>query len=288
MKSLSFSGHESFQCRNLWLKKGYEFTTTDGDFNDDLAVVELGVGKNMVSSIRFWMKAFGLVDEDDATKQIAQSILSDDGWDPFLEDIGSLWLLHYNLVTTDKASIYSLFFNFFRKQRVEFSKIHLMNFLVSECNLREENHSSNTIETDLGVLLKSYVRPNLKEGSKDVEDNYASLLIELDLIQPITDRKDWFECKNEFRTTLPWQIVLYAILIKLRSKDSTSVSFNHLLNDENSPGIVFCLDADSLLKHVQEITKNIPGAVYTEDAGIRELQFSKEIDPLEVLAGYYE
>ena len=61
MKSLSFSGHESFQCRNLWLKKGYEFTIAEGNFKDELAVVDLGVGKNMVSSIRFWLKAFGLV-----------------------------------------------------------------------------------------------------------------------------------------------------------------------------------------------------------------------------------
>ena len=288
MKSLSFSGHESFQCRNLWLKKGYEFTIAEGNFKDELAVVDLGVGKNMVSSIRFWLKAFGLVDENDATQQLAWSILDDKGWDPFLEDVGTLWLLHYNFVTTDKASIYSLFFNFFSKQRIEFSKKHLLNFLISECNHREEKHSENTIETDLGVLLKNYVRPNLKEGSKDVEDNYASLLIELDLIQPIADRKDWYECKNEHRATLPWQIVLYAISKNYNFENSTSISFNHLLNGENSPGLVFCLDADSLLKYIQEITKNIPGTVYTEDAGIRELQFSKEINPLEVLEGYYE
>ncbi|MDD4847167.1 MAG: DUF4007 family protein [Bacteroidales bacterium] len=29
------------------------------DFNEPDSVVNLGVGKNMVSSIRFWIKAFG-------------------------------------------------------------------------------------------------------------------------------------------------------------------------------------------------------------------------------------
>jgi len=56
----TFSGHESFQCKSLWLKKGYDFMSQNKDFNAADAVVDLGVGKNMVSSIRFWMKAFGL------------------------------------------------------------------------------------------------------------------------------------------------------------------------------------------------------------------------------------
>jgi hypothetical protein len=53
----TFSGHDSFQCRQLWLKKGYDFVREGKDFNDEDAVVKLGVGKNMVSSIRFWLKA---------------------------------------------------------------------------------------------------------------------------------------------------------------------------------------------------------------------------------------
>lgn len=47
----SFSGHESFHCKSLWLKKGYDFLADEGQFNDINAVVELGVGKNMVASI---------------------------------------------------------------------------------------------------------------------------------------------------------------------------------------------------------------------------------------------
>jgi hypothetical protein len=55
---LTFSGHESFQCRYLWLKKGYDFVKKGGSFNKEDAVVELGVGKNIVGAIRYWMGAF--------------------------------------------------------------------------------------------------------------------------------------------------------------------------------------------------------------------------------------
>ena len=48
-KKLSFSGHESFQCRSLWLKKGFDFVKAGRSFLNEDAVVELGVGKNMVS-----------------------------------------------------------------------------------------------------------------------------------------------------------------------------------------------------------------------------------------------
>ena len=48
----TFSGHETFACKSLWLKKGYDFVKDGHSFNDEDAVVALGVGKNMVSSIR--------------------------------------------------------------------------------------------------------------------------------------------------------------------------------------------------------------------------------------------
>lgn len=65
LKKLTFSGHDSFQCRSLWLKKGYDFVKAGRSFTDEDAVVELGVGKNMVNAIRYWMKAFGLTNPDD-------------------------------------------------------------------------------------------------------------------------------------------------------------------------------------------------------------------------------
>ena len=48
-KKYVFSGHESFPCKTLWLKKGYDFVANDYMFNDSDAVVRLGVGKNMVA-----------------------------------------------------------------------------------------------------------------------------------------------------------------------------------------------------------------------------------------------
>ena len=92
----TFSGHETFPCRNLWLKKGYDFAV-DGDFNAPGAVVSLGVGKNMVSSIRYWLKVFGMTKDDQPT-ELARHLFADNGWDPFCEDELTLAFVMINMV----------------------------------------------------------------------------------------------------------------------------------------------------------------------------------------------
>jgi len=84
MQKLVFSGHESFNCRPLWLKKGYDFIQKGLDFDKDDAVVELGVGKNMVNSIKFWTKSFGLTSEENIFSNFAKYIFGENGRDKYL------------------------------------------------------------------------------------------------------------------------------------------------------------------------------------------------------------
>ena len=108
---LIFSGHESFHCRTLWLKKGYDFISHEKKFTMPDAVVDLGVGKNMVSAINFWMRSFGLIQKEHKLSNLAEFIFGKDGVDPYLENPATLWLLHYHLVKENIASINSLVFN---------------------------------------------------------------------------------------------------------------------------------------------------------------------------------
>lgn len=299
MSQLRFSGHDSFQCRNLWLKKGYDFVLNSKEkkspFNEELAVIDLGVGKNMVSSIRYWMKAFDMLDdENEQPTNLATYLLDKEGKDPFIEDLGTLWLLHYKLVSKSEASIYNIVFNKFRKHRIEFKKTHLINFLISECESLNENHSPNSIETDVGVFLKNYVAPDPKEGKKNIEDQYASLLIELNLIKKIENYvgdkfevdKDWYKIESSDRESLPIEIFLYVIL---DNEDvlGKSISFQKLLNSENSPGNVFAMTPDALVAKISELTKKYYGIVYKEDAGVRELQINGEFNKETLLDQYY-
>lgn len=55
------------------------------------AIERLGVGKNMVRSIRFWCQAFKII-EADRTGSVKPTpfgdmLLGQKGWDPYLEDL---------------------------------------------------------------------------------------------------------------------------------------------------------------------------------------------------------
>ncbi len=67
MANYSFSGHESFACKSLWLKKGYDFVMQKRDFNAPDAAICLAVIKNMDSSIRYWLKVCDIYDNGEIT-----------------------------------------------------------------------------------------------------------------------------------------------------------------------------------------------------------------------------
>jgi hypothetical protein len=100
-----FSGHESFACRYGWLPKLHEAITADPTIfsSDERAILALGLGRNMVKSIRFWGEAFGLthgVNGEVRPTEFARQLLDQDGGlDRYLETSGSLWRLHWMLAT---------------------------------------------------------------------------------------------------------------------------------------------------------------------------------------------
>jgi len=289
MSNFSFSGHETFPCRHFWPKKGYDFLATNHRFADADAIVELGVGKNMVTSIRFWLRALQLLDTKDAQQRIAQYLLDDkSGRDPYLERAGTLWLLHYLLVTGGRASIYSLLFNEVRKERIEFSKQQVVKFVERKCRELDYNFNENTVAQDVNVLLRTYIRPVRK--THRVEDDFSSLLIDLQLIQDVvkTDSStdSAYKIESIERLEIPHEIILFAILT--HTKYGNSISFRELLVGHNSVGSVFALNADGLLRHIQRIVAQYSKIVYTDDAGIRELQFKERPDKWQVLDSYYD
>jgi hypothetical protein len=271
MSKPSFSGHEKFHCRPFWLKKGYDFVLSGKKFSDDDAVVALGVGKNMVSSIRYWIKAFDLVDDQEQPNNLAHYIFGEDGKDPYLEDEGTIWLLHYHLVTGGKATLYSLFFNEFRKERIEFTKEQVLSFLKRKCDEWGATVSLNSLNADIDVFIKTYLRP--KKKLKDIEDDFSGLLIDFGLVQALdkSGSELWYKVESNEREDIPVEILLYSILDQ---ESGSSISFRDLLNGENSAGVVYAMNESGLTKKIQDILARFPTqVVFSDDAGIRELQF---------------
>jgi hypothetical protein len=276
----TFSGHESFPCKTLWLKKGYDFVKEHGNWNDADSVVKLGVGKNMVASIRYWMRAFGLLENDKLT-DIADYIFdSNKGQDPFVEDLGTLWLLHYLLVSTGEATLYQLLFTKFQRERLTFERDHIVAF-VKRCMIEEgklKTYNENTVKKDVGVLLQNYVQPQKAQSMED----YSSLLIDLDLIRLSTDGKQ-YTFNIEGKRQLPLAILLYAI--SREKGDDSSVDYDTL----QTIGNMFCLNDMELITMLMAIQAKYPDLLrYSDTAGLRQVQFLKPITSSQVLTYYYD
>ncbi len=281
----TFSGHDSFQCRQLWLKKGYDYVQEGKNFNDEDAVVQLGVGKNMVSSIRFWLKAFNIIDNKDNPTVFGKRLFDDEtGYDPFLEDEASLWLLHYQLVKSGFASIYSIIFNEFRKEKILFNKENYSNYIkrIGEGN-PDLNFNENTVAKDFIVFANLYKND---PESKDVEDSFSGILSEIELLKTTgKGKEEQFYIENSERVNLPEIVILYSILDN--PKYGNSISMNSLEFDINSPGAIFALNRIGLTNKISEIVSEFKDITFTDQAGIKELQFKKKSDPYRILDIYY-
>lgn len=279
MSRYSFSGHESFHCKSLWLKKGYDYLLAGNHFTDIDSVAKLGVGKNMVASIRFWLRAFGLSQSDELT-DIAEFLFdTEHGRDPYAEDLNTLWVLHFLLVVTGIASIYNLTFVEYQREKKEFSKDELRNFIKRKCSVPEQRnvYNENTVKKDIGVLLKNYVTP---KDLKNIED-FSALLIGLGLI--VNKDSDVYSYRVTEPEDIAPDVVLFALLT-LSGGDKT-LSFDIL----QKLSLVFCLPIVSLIEIIRKIEKLYPGmVVFSDNSGIKNVQFIGELNRFDVLDNYYD
>ena len=276
----TFSGHESFACKALWLKKGYDFIRNGYNFNKPEAVIQLGVGKNMVASIRYWMRAFGLT-QNDELQQIANYLFdANRGKDPFIESIGTLWILHFLLIKTCEATLYNIVFTQLQRERKSFERHHVLSYvkrMMAEGG-RQNQFNENTIKKDIGTLLMNYVLPQKAKA----QDEYNTLLIDLDIIRISTDNKSYL-FNIEGKRQIPWQVFLYAIL---QSKDKDNTVTYELLQEI---GLIFCMNDLEVIEMCKIIEAHHTGDVrYTDTAGIRQLHFINALSSEEVLNEYYD
>lgn len=273
----SFSGHESFPCKSMWLKKGYDYLVNDNMFTDPDAVVKLGVGKNMVQSIRFWLKAFGLSKDDEVT-DIAKYLFDDkNGKDPYAEDNFTLWILHYLLVMTNFSSIYHLVFIDLQREKKEFDKKQLLSFIKRKCNVPEQKNvfNENTVNKDIRVFLQNYLSPT----NPKTNEEFANLLLELGLLRENEGKYSFNEISMGQINPL---IILFA-LVHIAGEDKT-ISFDKL----QELSLVFCIPISSFLIIVRSLSEKYSKEInYTDNSGIRNVQFLKKINIFEVLNRYY-
>ncbi len=284
----AFGRHESFALRYSWLTKGYR--TDKKVFNSDNSTVELGVGKNMVKSIQYWLKACQIIDEEMNRTKIGDAIFSDNGFDPYLEDEATIWLIHWLLVTnSEQATAIYWFFNHFHKP--EFSSHEVQTALVDFAKERlKVKTSTKTIQNDALLILRMYTQ-NRTNKRTTIEESLDSPLSLLRLVSHSPDGRQYFS-KSESREQLPLGILGYAIADLFIAKEVNSLPVEELMYSKSgdiAPGIVFRLTENDLIAKLEKMVHYLPGKFeIRETAGIHQLYRLEDIQPIEFLNKHYE
>jgi hypothetical protein len=292
---VAFGRHETFHLRFGWLTKGYRsWCETPEIFEEDDPTVTLGVGKNMVTSIRYWMEAAQIVQpvptHGVAPTEIGKLLFAQEsGWDPYLEDDTSLWLLHW-LIASNPRDATAIYWYFNRYHKPEFTSGELFGALS---DFVRENVKSKVADTtqrhDINVLLRMYAPYESAKGAF-IEEGLDSPMSLLGLIQRSSDGKHYLSRVSE-RRRLPVAAFGYAVLDLMAALQQNNIPLERLMRADTqfaAPGSVFKMTEDGLITKLEELVRWLPGVLeLRETAGIHQLYQLQSCDKYDLLAHHY-
>lgn len=294
LKQLSFGRHETFALRYAWLTKGFQAVEKNPHiFNDDAATVALGVGKNMVNAIRYWLLATQMITRTDkgvVPTALGTAIFAETGFDPYLEDEATLWLVHWLLATNaEQATAWYWFFNCFHK--TEFSSEEAGFALVKFILNLDGKHSEKTVKQEIPLLLRMYAQTKIHLQS-GMDEQLDSPLVSLKLLDYSPETKSYRSLAGQ-RSSLPIAIIGFAVNEIFNLREVTELSIADLMYSQAQQitlGAVFRLTESALLAKLELLVQNYPNFYQiSETAGINQLhRRTKSIDSLEFLKHYYQ
>jgi len=291
---VAFGRHETFPLRYSWLTKGLHALVNDKEvFTSENATVTLGVGKNMVNAIRYWLLAARFIkaekDKGYLATELGQLILDKKGYDPYLEDEATIWLVHWLITSNAKmATSCFWFFNNFHKAefQTEQALTAIKDFVKHNVSAKT---SQKTIQNDLTVILRMYA--GAKVSSRiTLEDLLDSPLSSLNLIQR-SSANSFSSMVNE-QDTLPVSILGFAIHELMIERAVTEIPIEELLFSKNgfaAPGAIFRLTENALVNKLEKLVMLAPDVfVLRETGGIHQLYLIKEIESDLFLKMHYD
>jgi len=278
MAAIRLKGHEKFHLREGWIAKGlYGVSANPRVFSGSDGTDQLGVGTNMVKSIKYWMLAMGLIKEGQKNgaelTDLGKMILK---YDPFLEDDLSLWLLHsYISKNNFRSTVWYLFFN--KCQAEEFTKEELYTVLRKELISYAETDSfpESSLKDDIDVLLNMYSKDTKND---DPEDKNKCPLASLKLIKK--EGNMYYRQQPDMRHFRD-EIILYEL--------------GNIFEEESSIGIDYVAELAANIYHLSRVAINtildrLDNAGYitvNRTAGLDEIYPNKKISVKKIIEDYY-
>ena len=287
---MKFRAHDTFFIRKGWLNKGLRNVKADGGVfmgTKGNPMDVLGIGANMVKALRYWLQAVRLTSEP-ATGRKIQSFTNFGNVvyenDPYMEEMGTLWLMHYQLASNkDEATAWYFFFNEFKG--TEFSKEDFVKQMSNYIRLNGEDVSERSLEDDYNCIINTYVS-RVKSNPEKVlpESNIDCPFGELGLID-IVNKKSKIYKKSLPKKDLIHPLVLLAVIID-QADGREEIKISSMQNDPCNVGKIFNLDIISLTSLLYKL--ELMGYIKViRTAGLDVVRLIKNISFIECINDYY-
>lgn len=287
---IALGRHQTFHLRDGWLVKGLRALDRDGfAFAHREAHHQLGVGSNMLQSIRFWLLATRLVEPAPDLREgrktplratgVAQLLLE---YDPYLEDLGTQWILHILLASRrgTAAAWYWLFNEFDGGDVGEDELVSQLGAWVSASAPKKE-FKTQALRREVSCLLRTYRAPG-GDVPNPAEDEILSPLADLGLVATVGGM---VRLEVGPKPHLPLGPFLFALAFFSRGSGRELLSVDELRWAPNSPGRLLCLDTRSLTQLLARAEEKDAVRI-SRTAGLQNVSVART-EPLHELKRYY-
>lgn len=282
-----FARHETFAPRFGWVTKGFAAAQEDPRvFLSDDAPFRLGVGKNMARAIRYWCHAFKVLKDvpqqggrsfGSEPTEIGRALLGRDGWDPYLENAASLWLLHWLLISSPcTATAWRFAFTQFPDR--EFTAERLLAGL-SDFTAREyptARAAVSSLRKDVNCILRMYAASSVRTGDLS-EETLQCPFADLGLVRQAGDEKSFLFDLGE-KPELSEAVIVFACLDFAASTapESRTISASRLLLEPGAPGMAFKLTQSTLCAAIEVVAEQTRAVKLADTAGLVQMAFRAE------------
>ncbi|MGY8666994.1 DUF4007 family protein [Bradyrhizobium sp. UFLA05-109] len=259
-----FSGHETFACRFAWLPKACQMLRQEPELwsSDEDAMVRLGLGKNMVRSLRFWAAAMGVVTpgtgRTPAITEFGAKVFAPNGYDPYIEHSSTPWLLHWALASNTAMPLFSWHTLFNRWPYPEFSRSDVLKTLARESRILGYDHSEITLSQHFDVLLHTYLP---SRANVNLEDSLDGPLTDLRLLEHVGDRKGdggrrepIYSFRRGRKPEVSDAVFDFALhdFWRRRHDQESTLSLREICVGDGSPGRIFLLSEDDVRQRLEQ------------------------------------
>lgn len=274
-------GHEKFPLREGWMTKGLAAAKNNNPhiFLEDKGPDILGVGSNMVKSIRYWMQACGMLEKDGNREKISSIAEIIYEKDKYFEDVFSLWLLHSNLAKNrDQATVWYMFFNMFKAD--VFSKTDLQSKIRLELyNFVGQYVTESSVKDDIDVLLNMYSKGNVRND--DPEDKIICPLSALGLIKK--EDEMYYKVQPDLRK-VDNTLVLYELSCMF--KEEKSLSIEKVVTGKNGLGALYHMTMVTANQYLDSL--EALGFIRVDRTAGLDMVYPVTIkEPTDIIRGYY-